>query len=90
MAGFGPVDPELARELTALAAGHPASRFCLTVTGADGEAIGHGCIPGRPPSFTHPGPDGLAITFSPLARGSCDHRGSGCCRTISTSRTQAL
>jgi hypothetical protein len=74
VAGYGPVDPALARELTALAAGHPASRFCVTVTGAGGQAIGHGCIPGRPPSFTQPPPGGLAITISPLARGSCDHR----------------
>ena len=74
VAGYGPVDPALARELTALAAGHPASRFCVTVTGSDGQAIGHGCIPGRPPSFAQPPPGGLAITISPLARGSCDHR----------------
>jgi hypothetical protein len=89
VAGFGPVDPALARELTALAAGHPASRFCVTVTGAGGQAIGHGCIPGRPPSLappslalaglappsvTPPAPGGFAITISPLARGSCDHR----------------
>jgi hypothetical protein len=74
VAGYGPVDPALARELTALAAEHPASRFCVTVTGAGGQAIGHGCIPGRPPSFTQPAPGGQAITISPLARGSCDHR----------------
>jgi hypothetical protein len=49
VAGFGPVDPVLVRELTTLAAAHPVSRFCVTVTGTDGRAIGHGCIPGRPP-----------------------------------------
>jgi uncharacterized protein DUF222 len=48
VAGFGPVDSALARELTTLAAAHPVSRFCVTVTGTDGRAIGHGCIPGRP------------------------------------------
>jgi hypothetical protein len=84
VAGYGPVDPAQARELTALAAGHPASRFCLTVTGAGGQAIGHGCIPGRPPSLGPPGlappslipsaPNGFSIIISPLARGSCDHR----------------
>ncbi|HEY2518470.1 MAG TPA: DUF222 domain-containing protein, partial [Streptosporangiaceae bacterium] len=74
VAGYGPVDPALARELAALAAGHPASRFCVTVTGADGQAMGHGCIPGHPPDFTQPAPGGLAISISPLARGSCDHR----------------
>jgi Domain of unknown function (DUF222) len=49
VAGFGPVDPALARELTTMAAAHPVSRFCVTVTGPDGRAIGHGCVPGRPP-----------------------------------------
>jgi Domain of unknown function (DUF222) len=47
VAGFGPVDPELARELAALAAAHPASRYCVTITGDDGRAIGHGCVRGR-------------------------------------------
>jgi hypothetical protein len=49
VAGFGPVDPALARELTTMAAAHPVSRFCVTVTGPDGRAVGHGCVPGRPP-----------------------------------------
>jgi hypothetical protein len=69
VAGFGPVDAVLARELTTLAAADPASRFCVTVTGTAGQAIGHGCIPGRPPdhgSFT--------VTISPLAGHNCDHR----------------
>jgi hypothetical protein len=74
VAGFGPVDPALARELTARAAAHPASHFCVTVTGADGYAIGHGCIPGRPPDLSEPGSPGLTITVSPLAGGTCDHR----------------
>jgi Domain of unknown function (DUF222) len=51
VAGFGPVDPALARELTTMAAAHPVSRFCVTVTGPDGRAIGHGCVPGRPPDL---------------------------------------
>jgi hypothetical protein len=33
VAGFGPVDPELARQLATLAASHPRSRCCLTLTG---------------------------------------------------------
>ncbi|HEX4257793.1 MAG TPA: DUF222 domain-containing protein, partial [Streptosporangiaceae bacterium] len=46
VAGFGPVDGPLARQLLTAAAVHPASRFCLTLTGEDGQAIGHGCLPG--------------------------------------------
>jgi Domain of unknown function (DUF222) len=74
VAGFGPVDPALARELAARAAAHPASRFCVTVTGGDGYAIGHGCIPGRLPDLSQPGSPGLTIAVSPLADGTCDHR----------------
>jgi hypothetical protein len=74
VAGFGPVDPALARELTASAAAHPASRFCVTVTDREGRAIGHGCVPGRPPDLSRPDSPGFAVTISPLAIGDCDHR----------------
>jgi hypothetical protein len=86
VAGFGPVDPGLARELADRAAAHPASRFCLTITGANGHPIGHGCIPGRPSDLSRP-PDrdrppdrsrarspGFSVMISPLAQGDCDHR----------------
>ena len=72
--GFGPVDPALARDLATRAAAHPASRFCVTVTGTDGRAIGHGCVPGRPPDLTRPGSPGFTVTISPLAGANCDHR----------------
>ena len=72
VAGFGPVDPALARELTTLAAADPASRFCVTVTGATGQAIGHGCIPGRLPDLS--GSSGFIVAISPLAGDRCDHR----------------
>ncbi|HEY2518682.1 MAG TPA: DUF222 domain-containing protein [Streptosporangiaceae bacterium] len=75
VAGFGPIDPALARELSMRAGAHPASRFCLTITGPDGRAIGHGCVPGRPPGpTTQPGPPGLNATVIPLAGDDCDHR----------------
>ena len=67
VAGYGPVDPALARELTARASAHPMSRFCVTVTGADRQAIGHGCMPGRPPDLSSPGTSGFTVTVSPLA-----------------------
>jgi hypothetical protein len=88
VAGFGPIDPELARNLAALAANHPASRYCITVTDDDGQPLGHGCArgqpsipansgpppsPGQPPRLRRrPGP--FTITINPLAQGTCDHR----------------
>ncbi len=74
VAGFGPIDPQLARELADRAAAHPASRFCLTVTGSNGQPIGHGCVPGRPPDLGRARSPGLSVTISPLAQGDCDHR----------------
>jgi hypothetical protein len=71
--GFGPVDGPLARDLLTAAAAHPASRFCLTVTGTDGQAAGHGCLPGSR-AWTTITTRGLTLTITPLARGSCDHR----------------
>jgi hypothetical protein len=53
--GLGPIDPKLARDLAAAAARSPRSTWCVTVTNADGIAIGHGCArparkrKGRPP-----------------------------------------
>jgi hypothetical protein len=44
---IGPIDPALARDLTAAAARNPASTWCITVTGSDGRPVAHGC--GRPP-----------------------------------------
>jgi hypothetical protein len=70
--GFGPVDPAVARELATRAAAHPASRFCLTLTGVGGQAIGHGCLAGRPSDRF--GPHGLTVTISPIADGTCEHR----------------
>jgi hypothetical protein len=69
--GFGPLDPPLARDLATLAAHHPASRYCLTVTDDDGHPLGHGCLPGRPPP-RRPGP--FTVTINPLAQDPCDHR----------------
>jgi hypothetical protein len=71
--GFGPVDGPLARDLLAAAAAHPASRFCLTITAPDGQAIGHGCLPG-PGAWPKLITQGLKVPITPLARGGCDHR----------------
>ncbi len=53
VAGFGPVDGQLARELVRAAGIHPGTRWCVTAVGQDGQAVGHGCARGR---HTAPGP----------------------------------
>ncbi len=40
---LGPIDPWLARDLARAAARNPKTTWCVTVTDADGHAIGHGC-----------------------------------------------
>jgi hypothetical protein len=60
LGGIGPVDPDLARDLAAAAAGNPRSAWCVTVTDPDGHAAGHGCArPARPARpAKRPGPGG--------------------------------
>jgi hypothetical protein len=55
VAGFGLTDPGSARDLIAAASHHPRSRWCITLLDADGEAIAHGCSPGRHPWTPPPG-----------------------------------
>jgi len=62
---LGPVDPWLARDLIAAAAGNPRTTWCLTVTDEHGHAIGHGCARREPGKRTPrdaggggPGPPG--------------------------------
>ena len=43
VAGHGPVDAAVSRELADLFAASAGTRWCLTVTGADGLAAGHAC-----------------------------------------------
>jgi hypothetical protein len=75
LAGIGPIDPDLARDLAAAAARNPRSTWCVTVTDSQGHAIGHGCA--RPaPANRHkpdtpggPGPPGRPrFTFSPTGQ----------------------
>jgi hypothetical protein len=75
LGGFGPIDPDLARELADSAARNPRSTWCVTVTDQLGHAIGHGCArpaPGRAAKRCKPdtsgGPDppsGPRFTFTP-------------------------
>ena len=60
--GLGTLDPALCRALAATAARSPHTAVCVTVTDADGIAIGHGCAktgrlaapPGRPAARPRP------------------------------------
>jgi hypothetical protein len=87
VAGFGPVPCDDARALAELIARQPSARWCLTLTGRDGRAIGHGCARAAPPRA---GPDdrgrpvgnsragpmerwALTVTIRPLAAGECLH-----------------
>jgi hypothetical protein len=58
IAGLGPVDPALARDLAGAAALNPRTSYCLTVTDEQGHAIGHGCA--RPAPRGHAPPGGHA------------------------------
>jgi hypothetical protein len=58
MAGIGPIDPDLARDLAAAAARDPRSTWCLTVTDSQGHAIGHGCARPAPARTTNRGKQG--------------------------------
>jgi hypothetical protein len=48
LAGIGPIDPGLARDLAAAAARTARSTWCITVTDEAGHAIGHGCARPEP------------------------------------------
>ncbi|HEY6494019.1 MAG TPA: DUF222 domain-containing protein [Trebonia sp.] len=59
--GLGPLDPDLCRSLAATAANSPHSTLCITITDADGIAVGHGCArPDRKARPGHGGPTGQA------------------------------
>ena len=72
LAGLGPVDPWLARDLATAAARHPKTAWCVTVTDQHGHAVGHGCA--RPERTRHakragPGqPGGARFCFTPASR----------------------
>jgi hypothetical protein len=57
IAGLGPIDPALARDLAAAAAASTKSTYCVTVTDQQGHAIGHGCARPEPKNHTRTGHD---------------------------------
>ncbi|HEY0937955.1 MAG TPA: DUF222 domain-containing protein, partial [Trebonia sp.] len=48
-AGWGLLDADETRALVQAAAGHPRTRWCMTITAPDGTALAHGCAAGRRP-----------------------------------------
>ena len=72
LAGLGPVDPWLTRDLAAAAARNPRTTWCLTVTDGQGHAIGHGCARPEPKTCRQragPGPPGdTGFSFTPDSR----------------------
>ena len=72
LAGLGPVDPWLARDLVTAAAAHPKTTWCVTVTDSQGHAIGHGCARAAPNKHQKqgPGPPGrrTGFSFTPASR----------------------
>jgi hypothetical protein len=82
--GWGLLDADDTRAVAAAAAAHPATRWCVTLTGPDGTALAHGCARGPRPRLLsdlapQPPPAQLTellrrlnITFTPVARSSRD------------------
>ena len=72
LAGLGPVDPWLTRDLATAAARNPRTTWCLTVTDDQGHAVGHGCARPEPKSHRQragPGPPGdTGFSFTPASR----------------------
>ena len=73
LAGLGPVDPWLARDLVTAAARNPETTWCVTVTDGQGHAVGHGCARPEPQSRANragPGPPagGDGFSFTPASR----------------------
>ncbi len=62
VAVFGPVDAQLARGLVRSAGINPATRWCVTLVGEHGQAVGHGCARGR---HTAPAPPFLGTRDDP-------------------------
>jgi hypothetical protein len=52
--GFGPLDADDSTALAAMLAGHPGTRWCLTVTDTEGRPLAHGCARRGPPTDTGP------------------------------------
>ncbi|MDX6416650.1 MAG: hypothetical protein QOG28_1270 [Trebonia sp.] len=82
---WGLLDSDETRTIVDAAAQHPRTRWCCTLTAPDGTALAHACARGQHPQLLNdlepqPPPAQLAellrrlnLTFTPVARGTCDH-----------------
>jgi Domain of unknown function (DUF222) len=78
--GYGLLDEQDTMDLLDAAGQDPASRWCVTMTGPDGTAAAHGCIPGpHTVADIRPGESAanlitrLNVTLRPIAKGACEH-----------------
>ena len=72
LGGFGPITAHTAREVTAAALDSAAVRWCVTVTGDSGQAVGHGCAHGQRPAPADPGPKwSFTVKVNALASTGC-------------------
>jgi hypothetical protein len=65
-AGFGAVDPEVARRLVRDAAADPESTWCVTLTDQRGQPVGHGCARPARPDRDHGPPGASAEPTEPV------------------------
>jgi hypothetical protein len=82
---WGLLDADETRTAVSAAAGHPLTRWCVTLTAADGTALAHGCARGQHPRLLsdlgpQPPPGQLTEllrclnpTFTVVAVDTCDH-----------------
>jgi hypothetical protein len=76
VAGHGPVAASASRELAAMLASHSGTRWCLTITGDDGRAVGHACTGRAGPTAGQPvlkWAAGLRTKLRLLERDNCSH-----------------
>jgi HNH endonuclease len=72
VAGYGPADAATCRDLVGRTG--PGTRWCLTVTGADGRAVAHACAPaGSPGPASIRWAAGLRSRMQFLESGTCGH-----------------
>ena len=79
------LDRDETRTIVNAAAEHPRTRWCVTLTAPDGTAVAHACARGPRPALLddlqpQPPPAQIAellgrlnLTFTPIAKNSCDH-----------------